>query len=121
MPRQTPSKTPASQDNLQAELNKFADSAEMREIAFIKALSQSLQDKMLEYYRAGASAEERLQHLEAIIQAFRKIKLKGNGQEFTIAAKQVKSLIAGVPAYTCTPPQVCIGGACVLPGGGESS
>ncbi len=114
-----PQKTASSLDALQSELNKFADGAELRDVAFIKALCQSLQDTALEYYRAGTSSDERLQHVEAITQAFKKIKFKGNGKVFTIAAKQVKSAIAGVPAYTCTPPMVCIGGACVLPGGGR--
>lgn len=117
MPRQTLAKTPAAPNTLEAELNKFADGAELRNVSFLKAISQSLQDKVLEYYRAGASAEERLQRLGEINQAFKKIKFKGAGQEFTIAAKAVKSLVAGKPNYTCNPPLVCIEGACVLPPG----
>ena len=74
-----PRKTPSSLEALQAELNTFADGAELRDVAFLKALCQSLQDSALEYYRAGTSSDERLQHVEAITQAFKKIKFKGNG------------------------------------------
>ncbi|HEX4951139.1 MAG TPA: hypothetical protein VFZ34_31065 [Blastocatellia bacterium] len=116
MPRRTSPNPPSTLDALQAELNKFADGAMLRDTAFIKALCQSLQEQALAYYHAGASPAESLQHLEEITKVFKKIKFKTNGKQFTIAAKEVKSAVAGVPAYTCTPPMVCIGGLCVLPG-----
>lgn len=113
-------------DLLKAELDKFGSADDARNIAFINALCDSLRAKLLNYYRAGASAEARLQRVAEISAVFRDIKLKDGKREFTIAAKQIKIKSAPVKGkaasavnapeqidYRCPTGTQCIDGNCV--------
>jgi hypothetical protein len=119
-------------DLLRAELEKFGSADEARNLAFINALCDSFRAKLLSYYRAGASAEARLQRVAEISAVFRDIKLKDGRREFTIAAKQIKIKAAPVngqaPGAVSAPEQIdyrcptgtqCIDGNCVPTVGGE--
>lgn len=118
MPSPPKKKTPSRLEELEADLKKFAKGADFRNITYIKALCQSLQDIALAYYHSGASAQERLQHVEAIAQALGKIQFNAGQKQFTIAAQEVPRPNArrgDAPAYTCDPPRICVGGICVMP------
>lgn len=117
----TPSTPP---ELLTAELGRFAgvnvlpDGDESHNIPLIKALCQAFQNKVLEYYGAGATANERLARLGEISQLFREISFTSGDQVFTIAsanAGMTAQEAYKIGAEGCEPPNVCIDRNCVPP------
>ena len=106
---------------LKSQLDHWASSDELRNVAFIKALSTAFESKLLEYYHAGTSPDDKLKRLDDICQAFGGIKFTDGDKEFTIAseylweAKTVKDVLKGAG---CLPGEKCINGICV-PGRGS--
>ena len=76
-----------SYDQLKEEIYNWFDSEDMRNLAFLKAICQAFQNRMEEYYQAGATLEDRSQRLEEIRQALIEIGFTHGEQTFTIAAR----------------------------------
>jgi len=72
---------------VKAQLNLWKDDeTEARDIAFLTALCQAYQDQVLEYYKSGATPDDRLARVEDICKVFRGIAFTSGANTFTIAA-----------------------------------
>ncbi len=96
--------------------NAMADGDESQNIPFITALCKSFQAKVLEYYNAGANAEDRLERVGEISQAFREISFTKDGKTFTIASSNAE--LTAEKAYEigaagCPPDTMCVNRTCV--------
>ena len=121
----TPSTPPAL---LTVELGRFVglkvlpDGDESHNVPFINALCQAFQTKVIEYYCAGATAEERLLRLGEISQLFREISFTDGNTAFTIAstnAGMTAEAAYKIGAEGCEPPFICVDRTCVPPPPGE--
>lgn len=73
-------------DQLKEEIDLWANSEETRNLAFINEICQAFQNRAEEYYKAGATIEDRSQRLEEIRQALIEIGFTDGERTFTIAA-----------------------------------
>lgn len=72
---------------VKAQLNLWKDGeTEARDIEFLTALCQAYQEQVLEYYKSGATPDERLERVEDICKVFRGIAFTSGNNTFTIAA-----------------------------------
>jgi hypothetical protein len=74
-------------DQLKEEISNWFNSEDRRNLAFLKAICQAFQNRMEEYYKAGATLEDRSQRLEEIRRALIEIGFTHGEQTFTIAAR----------------------------------
>ncbi len=107
---------PMPHDLLKGEIDKWVKAEEGRNFAFLKAMCQAFQDKLEEYYQAGATPEDRLQRLEEICQSLIETGFTDGNRIFTIAAQyptpvtRAEDLTKGAG---CPEGRECIRGACV--------
>lgn len=91
---------------------------ESQNIPFIAALCQSFHAKVLEYYNAGVDANDRLERLGEISQAFRELSFTKNGKTFTTASsnagKSAEEAYA-LGAEGCPTGTMCVERNCVMP------
>ncbi|MEO6725346.1 MAG: hypothetical protein ABIU20_09990 [Blastocatellia bacterium] len=100
-------------------LKPMPDGDESQNIPFIEAQCKSFQAKALEYYNAGVNANDRLERVAEISQAFREISFSKAGKSFTVASSNA-GLSAEeaweIGAEGCPPGTMCVDRTCV---GGE--
>ena len=100
-------------------LKAIFDGDESQNVPFIEAQCKSFQAKALEYYNAGVDANDRLERVAEISQAFREISFTKAGKAFTIASSNA-ALSAEeawkIGAEGCPPGTMCVDRTCV---GGE--
>ena len=103
-------------EQLKKQIDLWAGSEERRNIAFLKAICQEFQNKMEEYYRAGATPEARLPRLDEVCQALIEIGFTDGERTFTIAAPfdplptHWEELVQGAG---CPETRSCLRGACM--------
>lgn len=124
MARQITSTPTTSLQLLTAEMARFAgleilpDGDESHNVPFINALCEAFQIKVLEYYHAGTTADERLSRLGEISQTFRETRFTDGQQVFTIAsdnAGMTAEEAYKIGAEGCVPPRICVDRSCILP------
>ena len=117
----TPSTPP---ELLLAEVARFAgmkvlpDGDESHNMPLINAFCQAFQTKVLAYYQAGATANERLLRLGEISQLIRELSFTGGQQVFTVASANAGMTAAEAyakGAEGCEPPLICVDRGCVPP------
>ena len=102
---------------VKAQLNIWKDpETEERDLAFLKALCQAYEDRVMEYYKSGATPEDKLARLEDICKVFRGIAFTSGEKTFTIAAG-VFTVIEGdalelARGAGCPVGTTCINGLC---------
>lgn len=94
----------------------MSDGDESQNIPFINALCKAFQAKVLEYYNAGADAQDRLERVGEISQMFREIGFTKGGKTFTIASSNAE--LTAKKAYEigaagCPPDTMCVNRTCV--------
>lgn len=98
------------------QFQSMAADDESQNIPFIIALCKSFQAKVLEYYNAGADAEDRLERVGEISQAFREISFTKGGKTFTIASSNAGMTAEeayAIGAAGCPPDTLCVNRTCV--------
>lgn len=72
---------------VKAQLNIWKDTeTEERDLEFLKVLCQAYEASVMEYYKSGATPEDKLARMEDICKVFRGIAFTGGDNTFTIAA-----------------------------------
>ncbi len=97
-------------------LQPLADGDESQNIPYINALCQTFQAKLIEYYKAGTDAEDRLERLCEIGQMFRETSFTKNGQVFGVAsasAHKTAQEAYEIGADACPPGTQCVDRTCV--------
>lgn len=95
---------------------------DLKSLVFLRAVLDAFEDKMLAYYNASATDEERRRRALEIAGKVRVIKFKDGAITFTIGAKKVTKKIkdaTGVSTvidYKCKEDEFCCSGTC-LPNG----
>lgn len=101
-----------------AGMKALADGDESHNRPFLNALCQAFQAKLLTYYDAGATAEERLLRLGEISQLIREVSFTDGQQTFTVAstnAGMTAEAAYAIGAEGCEPPLICVDRNCVPP------
>lgn len=117
--------TPSTPPELMfAEVARFAgekvlpDGDESHNVPLINALCQAFQTKVIAYYHAGATAQDRLLRLGEISQLIREVSFTDSQQVFTVASANAG--MTAEEAYAkgaegCEPPLICVDRSCVQP------
>ncbi|MGH9842534.1 MAG: hypothetical protein ACREEM_27650 [Blastocatellia bacterium] len=107
-------------DRLKGEIDRWANSKETGDLAFLKAICRSFSNEAEKFFNAGATPEDRLRRLEYIRQALVEIGFKDGERTFTISGHyripptSVDDLLDQT-RKDCNAPKVCHAGACVCP------
>ena len=103
-------------EDLREEIDQWVSSEDERNITFIKSICQAVQAMVVEYYKDGATPENRSQRLEEIRQTLSEIGFEDGGRNFTIVPDVPKvpdsrsELVADI--RVCPDGRQSIGGIC---------